>query len=431
MDGGFGYCELGCGAGKTVNVLADAYRDAEFLGIDFNPTHVERAGAQARAANLGNAAFLAADIAELDLDGLPDFDFIAMLGLYAWVPEAVRAAILRFIAAKLRPGGLVYVSCNTLPGWSALGHMRAYFLDRATQLDGRPTEKARRILDELDSLREAGAPFFAANPVAASVLAQVRQQDLRYVVHEFFAPSWRPMAFAEVNRDMASAGLSFVGGAQVAHNFVEYAVPEAFAALVVRLGRAARAGSGQGFHQQPFLSGRCLCPARSGRALATGRGRAGRNAVRHGENPARTVRHRRSRLRQGEACGALCRRPQESPGRRGPEPGGNSGPPGARKLPAPGTDRGGKALERRPAGHAICRSRTATLRCPADTGALRLGIEPDAAGRSGRFGRRAGVARRGNRRRHRRLGSLSVAGPAIGRSGGHGHWPKPGGAPCT
>ena len=155
-----------------------------------------------------------------------------MHGLYAWVPETVREAILRFIAAKLRPGGLVYVSYNALPGWSALGHIRTFFLDREAQLDGSPTEKAQRILDELEWLREAGAPFFAANPVAASVLAQVRQQDLRYVVHEFFAPSWRPMAFSEVNQDMAGAGLSFVGDAQVVHNFMEHAMPEAFVDLV-------------------------------------------------------------------------------------------------------------------------------------------------------------------------------------------------------
>jgi len=232
LDQGFRYCELGCGAGKTVNVLAAAYGEGEFLGIDFNPTHVEGAEVQAKTADLGNAAFLAADISKLDFDGLPDFDFIAMHGLYAWVPEAVREAILRFVAAKLRPGGLVYVSYNTLPGWSALAHIRTFFLDREAQLEGSPTEKAKRILDELDRLREEGAPFFAANPVAASVLAQVRQQDLRYVVHEFFAPSWQPMAFSEVNRDMEAAGLAFVGDAQVVHNFIEHAVPEAFVGLV-------------------------------------------------------------------------------------------------------------------------------------------------------------------------------------------------------
>lgn len=235
LDRGFRYCELGCGAGKTVNVLAGAYRDAEFLGIDLNPSHVEGARAQAWAADLANADFLAADLAELDPAGLADFDFIAMHGLYAWVPARVREAILRFVAAKLRPGGLLYVSYNALPGWSALGHIRAYFLDRQAELEGSPTEQGQRILDELDRLRQAGAPFFAANPVAASVLAQVRTQDPRYVVHEFFAPSWRPMAFAEVERDMAGAGLAFVGDAQVVHNLVEHSVPEGCVGLVAEI----------------------------------------------------------------------------------------------------------------------------------------------------------------------------------------------------
>ena len=40
------------------------------------------------------------------------------------------------------------------------------------------------------------------------------------------------MAFSEVNQDMAGAGLTFVGDAQVVHNFIEHAMPEAFVGLV-------------------------------------------------------------------------------------------------------------------------------------------------------------------------------------------------------
>ncbi len=224
-DGPYRYCELGSGAGKTLAILAAANPQAEFVGIDINPNHVAAAQAMAADGAVGNARFLVADVAGPDMESLPEFDFITMHGLYGWVSDGVRRAIRRFIAAKLRPGGLVYVTYNTLPGWGAAGQMRRYFQDRAGQLEGEITAKVAQILDELEMLRREGAPFFQANASAVDVLERLRGADPRYVAHEFLGPDWDAMAFADVQADMAEAGLTFAADAQIIENLLDHLLP--------------------------------------------------------------------------------------------------------------------------------------------------------------------------------------------------------------
>ena len=42
----------------------------------------------------------------------------------SWVGPPKRKALIDFAAAKLKPGGLLYVSYNALPGWAAVEPLR-------------------------------------------------------------------------------------------------------------------------------------------------------------------------------------------------------------------------------------------------------------------------------------------------------------------
>ncbi len=232
--GPYRYCELGAGAGKTLAVLAASNPESEFLGIDINPVHVAAAQTLVRSGGVRNAKFIVADVAGPGIESLAEFDFITMHGLYGWVSESVRQAIRRFIDAKLRPGGLVYVTYNTLPGWGSAGQMRRYFQDRARQLDGEITDKVVRILDELEMLRREGAPFFQANPNAAEVLERMRGADPRYVTHEFLGPDWQAIPFADVQAEMAQIGLAFAADAQIVENLLDVVLPGRLAEHVRR-----------------------------------------------------------------------------------------------------------------------------------------------------------------------------------------------------
>ncbi len=224
----FNYCELGCGAGETTNVLAAANPAANFVGIDLNPDHIAFANDAARAGGLENARFVAADISTLDFETLPMFEFITMHGLYSWVPQGVQAAIHRFIEAKLRPGGVVYVSYNAMPGWGAVAPLRRFFINAVSRSEASTLDATRAALADLADLREA--PFFKENPTAAHVLSRLPHVDIRYVAHEYLTDNWQPLYFADMHDTMAAHGLQFAGDGEVVENLLEYSVDEAFLA---------------------------------------------------------------------------------------------------------------------------------------------------------------------------------------------------------
>ena len=51
-------------------------------------------------------------------DDLPQFDIIALHGIWSWINDASRAAIVDIALRKLKPGGALYISYNVTPGWS-------------------------------------------------------------------------------------------------------------------------------------------------------------------------------------------------------------------------------------------------------------------------------------------------------------------------
>ncbi len=232
-DGSFTYCELGCGAGETTNILAASNPGGHFVGVDLSPTHIEQACRARDAGLIGNAEFLAADICNLDYAELPDFDYITLHGLYTWVAPEVQNAIGEFLSAKLKPGGIAYISYNTMPGWGAIEPMRRAFIRLAAKSGRRALGAVRAALDELEHLRKLDAPFFVENPSAARILSRLHGVDLRYVAHEYFAEHWQPLYFSEMHDRMSQLGLRFVGDGAVVENILEHSVPQEFFELLV------------------------------------------------------------------------------------------------------------------------------------------------------------------------------------------------------
>ena len=114
----FAWCDLGCGQGVTAVILAATHPHGTFDGIDAMPMHIEHARRLAAEAGIGSARFHLADFAAAADLALPAFDYIVAHGVYSWVDEPSRAALRGFVDRHLKPGGLVYVSYNAMPGWA-------------------------------------------------------------------------------------------------------------------------------------------------------------------------------------------------------------------------------------------------------------------------------------------------------------------------
>jgi SAM-dependent methyltransferase len=230
-DGGFHWCELGCGQGVSAALLAATHPAAHVFAIDMMPEHIAYGERLCRDAGIANATLLALDFAAANRREMPRFDYIVAHGVYTWVDETAKADLRRFIHRNLKPGGLVYLSYNSQPGWAAdmpMQHLLAAFAERA-EGDGlaRFAEADRRV----GALAEAGAHGLRDGRIGSDWQRLRETLPPAYFPHEFLVP-WRPIAVTEMRRDMASIGLTPIGSATIRENVDPYMLhPKAREAL--------------------------------------------------------------------------------------------------------------------------------------------------------------------------------------------------------
>lgn len=205
----FRYLELGFGSGFSLNVHAAA-NDGEFWGNDFVRTHVDGAASVA-AASGAQARFLPDSFADLlKRDDLPMFDVIAAHGIWTWVPDDDRAAIVELLKRKLAPGGIFYVSYNNTAGWSSVVFLRQMM--KLYLAEGGDSADVAGAVAFVRSLQAAGAAYFKENPTAAAEAAMMTGRNLVYLQQEYFLDDWKLMSLADVAAALEPAGLQF--GAQ-------------------------------------------------------------------------------------------------------------------------------------------------------------------------------------------------------------------------
>lgn len=220
----FAWCELGCGQGITASVVAAANPRGVVHAVDFHPAHIARARALARAAGLDNVTFHERSFEELADGALPDlpaFDYVTLHGVYSWVGPETRRAIVRFLDRMLKPGGVAYVSYNSLAAWAQLLPLQRLLQEYARTVPGGSIEGVRRGLEFAEALQAAGSAALGG----PELLARVRNPaglDERvhqaYLAHEYLNAHWHPLLHADVARDMAAAKLTYAGAAHLFQN---------------------------------------------------------------------------------------------------------------------------------------------------------------------------------------------------------------------
>lgn len=204
-DRPFSAIDLGCGYGLSALFHAAAYPHASFIGVDARGTHVSWATGMATAADLDNASFIHATFADV-MDRLPTADLFIAHGIWSWVADDVRRQTLALAVAKLKPGGIFYVSYNALPGMAALLPVREQLVVAFERTSG-PVEQ--RIATAFAETITA----FADQPKLVTRIRRLASASPSYLAHEFFNQHWRCFTAAEVAQECAAAGLGFVGPA--------------------------------------------------------------------------------------------------------------------------------------------------------------------------------------------------------------------------
>ncbi|MGM8870930.1 class I SAM-dependent methyltransferase [Psychrobacter sp. 2Y5] len=219
-------CELGFGQGMSINAHAAA-SDVEWYGTDFNPSQASFAKELSNIST-SNAHLFDQSFSEFcNREDLPDFDFIGLHGIWSWVSNENREVIADFIRRKLKVGGVLYISYNTLPGWSAASPIRHMLTEHdhmhgsRGQGMGKRVEASIKFTQELLTLCQ---PLVQQVPSIPKRLDDISQQNPNYLAHEYFNRDWQPMYFSEMADWLSPTKTSFACSA----NFLEDYKPSSY-----------------------------------------------------------------------------------------------------------------------------------------------------------------------------------------------------------
>jgi SAM-dependent methyltransferase len=204
-------CELGFGQGMSANLHAAA-SITEWHGTDFNPSQAAFAQELAHVAGAGAKLYDEAFADFANRPDLPDFDYIGLHGIWSWISDENRAVIVDFLRRKLKVGGVLYVSYNTLPGWAAFAPMRHLMVEHAEVLgsEGRGiVSRVNGALDFAEKLLATNPNFLRANPLVKERLPKLKEQNRHYLAHEYFNRDWHPMHFATMADWLEPAKLQY------------------------------------------------------------------------------------------------------------------------------------------------------------------------------------------------------------------------------
>lgn len=202
--------ELGCGDGGNLLPMACALPGAQFVGIDISGQAIARAKARAQAAGIENVTF---EEASLDDYAPPagSFDYVVAHGVFSWVPEPIREALMALCAHALSGHGVAYVSYNTLPG----GHMRDVVrnvLKAHVPESDPPARQLAAARELLDVLRTAWA-YDEQLATLVSLATRMREDSDALLFHDTLAPMNRRLFFDEFAAYAERHGLQYLAEA--------------------------------------------------------------------------------------------------------------------------------------------------------------------------------------------------------------------------
>lgn len=215
--------ELGATYGGNIISQALFNLDATFVGIELSQEQVEKGNEVIANAGLTNVSLVQSDIASIGSE-IGTFDYIIAHGVYSWVDDGVKDALLRLIDEHLAEDGIAYVSYNTYPGWHTMEEVRqlmmfsnrdkAQFNHKEKVLHGKTIGSivGSQIL-KYDNLKERNSKFLGA-------LRSVMQKDEYYVGHDHLEPNNDPVYFYQFNDHLEAHNLAYLCDADLTLSMV-------------------------------------------------------------------------------------------------------------------------------------------------------------------------------------------------------------------
>jgi len=158
--------------------------------------------------------------------------------VYSWVDARTQEQLRTFIQRHLKPGGLVYVSYNAMPGRGPDISFQYLLRAIAETVPGSSVTRVSTAISMVRDLAKLQPPSLDRSFAHVDPKEQSEQLPIAYVAHEFLIKNWKPLFVADVRASMAEIGLTPVGSATLIQNYDSFVLPKA--------ARDALAGIGDG-----------------------------------------------------------------------------------------------------------------------------------------------------------------------------------------
>ena len=200
--------ELGCGDGFNLAAMAALNPEASYTGIDYSASTIERGRAMMEELKVPQVRLEAADIRSLD-PAFGEFDYIIAHGVYSWVPEAVRNAVLATISRHLSPHGVAFVSYLALPGAYLREMVRTMvrFHTRAETGVREKTAQSRVLMQLLASATDTPNVYTQWVKTEAKLLEHHSDEAF---FHDELSEESKPLLFVEFLEHANRHGLRFL-----------------------------------------------------------------------------------------------------------------------------------------------------------------------------------------------------------------------------
>lgn len=207
--------EIGCAGGGNLLPMASMFPNAQCVGVELSQVQCDYGSEAIKFTDFKNASIKQGSVTDIDAS-FGKFDYILCHGVFSWVPDFVRDAILRVSSENLSDQGIAFISYNALPGWYMRGMIRGMMIEHVRHIE-EPIKKiaqARAMLNFLvDSNQNVNTPHAIFLRSEADLLSKMPDS---YILHEHLEDTNQAFYFRDFIALAAKFDLQFLGEASIA-----------------------------------------------------------------------------------------------------------------------------------------------------------------------------------------------------------------------